>query len=231
MVTKNNKKTKERKTEEHNVNSETFQNKQLRNIILIMGIIILAGIITYLVGNSLKNQEYQGLEFTKIKEGSIDFYSVKVPAISPITGKTEGYYEMMLRTNPKDLGKVDYTGRAKFLRDVVLSFDKSIEGCEDNVIAVANMAKFLTDAGFRVKGASHNYDYAQEVNMTYADCYDATNKTVIVLQKASESLGEKTNIKETVPNCYVVNVAQCQTLPALERIMVEVAISAANQGK
>ncbi|MEK6918979.1 MAG: hypothetical protein AABW73_02975 [Nanoarchaeota archaeon] len=225
MTKKNIKKEKE----EVNINSEAFRNKQLRNITLIMGVVILVTIIAYLVTNNLSNPSYRGLQFTKNTQGGVDFYIVKVPAIDPLTGKTQGYYDMILRTNPKELDKIEYDGRTKILRNVIMSFDRAIEGCEDNVIAVANMARFLTDAGFQVKGASHEYEYAQETNMTYATCADAENSTVIVLQKALN--GETTSVRETVNNCYIVNIAECQTLPALERMMTEIAIEASKQGQ
>lgn len=232
MKKRNNKKDDVKTKDSININSETFQNKQLRNILLIMGAVILIGIMSYMITLSLANPEYRGLKFNKVTQGDVDFYVVKIPAINPLTGEVESYYNMNIRNNPKDLDEINYTGRTKLLKDVTISVDQSIaEKCDYWIVGASELSGLLVEANFRVKAASHNYDYAKENNMTYATCYDANNQTVIVLQEALEKNGEKTSITETVPNCYIINIAQCQTLQALERMMVEIAVSASKQGK
>ncbi len=202
--------------------SEDFRNKQLKTVLIVMGVLFLAGILSYYIYQQVSNPEYKGLKFYKVKEGKIDFYVVRVPSIDPLTGQAGEYYDIALRNNPHDLDYINFTGRAKFLRNITLSFSRAIEGCSDNLIAVANFVKvFNGGLGFNVRGATTNEDYARDVNMTYATCDHAGNQTIIVIQNAS--LGGPTVIKETVDDCYVIDVSQCEILPALERFILEVA--------
>src|SRR3989344_817180 len=202
--------------------SEEFQNKQIKIVLVLIGILFLAGILSYYIYQQVSNPEYRGLKFYKVKEGKIDFYVVRVPSINPLTGQAEGYYDMALRNNPNDLNYINFTGRAKFLRNITLSFSRAIEGCSDNLIAVANFVRvFNGGLGFNIKGATTNEEYARDVNMTYATCDHAGNQTVIIIQNAS--LGGPTAIEETIDDCYVIDVDKCEVLPALERFMLETA--------
>ncbi len=220
--------TKKKVVEEKPVVTEEMQNKQLRNIIVVMCVIILAAFLTYYIVQKAAHPDYKGLQFSKRSFGIVNYYAVSVPAIDPFTGEVKGYNEIDLRNNPLDLGKINFSGDLRLHKNITMSFSKAIEGCNDTIIGVANFAKVLNgDLGFNIKGATTNENYAKEVNMTYATCENAGNETVIILQNAS--LGGPTSIKSTIKDCYVIDVNKCETLPALERFILEVAVK--SQGK
>ncbi len=207
---------------------EDVQNKQLRNIIIVMCIIILAAFLSYYIIQKLAHPEYKGLQFNKKSFGNIKYYAVQVPAIDPYTGEIVGYNEIDLRNNPLDLAKIDFSGALVMRKNITMSFSRAIESCNDTVIGVANFVKVLNgDLGFNIKGATTNQDYAESNNMTFATCDNAGNQTVIIVQNAS--LGGPTIIQRTVKDCYVIDVNKCETLPALERFILEVAVK--SQGK
>src|SRR5690606_2628342 len=113
---------------------------------------------------------------------------------------------------------------------VYMSFQKDMEQCEDNLIAVANFAQFASQAGINLKGASTEEEYANESGVPFITCRDADRNagiTVIVLQNGT-NIAEETRIRETLNNCYVVDVNHCEIVEALERMMVITAANANN---
>jgi hypothetical protein len=227
MAIKNNKK---KNTGEKPVNTEEFQEKQLRGVLLVMGAMILAGLIVYMIVSAVSNPEYEGLKFKKLSEGNIEYYVVNVPAIDPTTGQTTSYYEMVLRNNPEKLAEmVSFEGRGLLLRDIIISYSRSIEKCSNTIIGQGEFVRdFNGNLKFNIKGATNDYAYSLETNTTYATCDDAGENTVIIFQEENEQTN-KTTIRETIPNCYVIDVYQCQTLEAYERFMLEIAARSANQ--
>lgn len=200
--------------------SKKFQDKQLKAILSIMVLIAVAGLLAYYFAT--KPSTYRGLEYTETEQGSLKFYNVKVPAINPATGKIEGYYNMVLRNDPKDLEYINFTGRGRLLKNIVLSYYPPIASCSDTIIGQGEFVRdFNGNLNFDIKGATTDEQYASEHNITYATCEHSKNQTVIIIQNAS--LGGPTIIKETVDNCYVIDVNKCETLEAFERFMLEIA--------
>lgn len=201
-------KTKEVKktgTEEipvENKGQEQSENKILKNILVIVGIIFLLIVGFYFWSNSHQTLDYNGVKFSAIKTGSMIFYQTQIPYVQNGTTVPYNFY---LRTSPKDLEKIPFntTGfNLMKVMDVNVSNEFSCNG--DATISLANLAQLNSAIG------------AQFVMDPNATCdpqgrymfFNVVNST-------------KTQIVKDSNNCYTVEVSNCQILPAMEKIMAE----------
>jgi len=216
--------------EKKNKEQRKIENKQLKIILIIMASVVIIALLTYYISYTSKNFTYKGIKFTKIKQGSLEFWNTKIPIRSPTTGEIVEYYDMTLRNDPRTLEYIKTPEVIKYgVNKVYLSFQKDMESCEDNLIGVANFARFASFAGINLKGASTDDNYANETGIPYVTCENADvtqGNTAIIMQNAS--LGGPTIIRKTINDCYVIDVNNCEMVQALERLMVITATGANN---
>ena len=201
------------------------QNKQIKLILMGMVILFLVAFGVYWVTYNKSNFTYGGLDFRKLNQGELEFYIAEIEKETrsvSITGQVinEGaeYFQLTFRNDPRTLKDIPISGEINFRRETVLSFERDIEACEDNLIAVTNFVSFLNFAGVSPKGGSFNETYAEETGIPYATCENTPNKTVIIV-KSSEDI-EKTEIIQLSDDCYEVRVNNCEIVDVLERLMI-----------
>lgn len=189
-------------------------HEKITKIIIFIMVGILSIFLTMLIVNQLSQKsEYSGIEFKKNYVGKILFYTAQVPMFSQ--GKITGYIALDFRNNPGDLADVPVStqGDLKFIPEdiVYVSVQDPIKICEDNGIAMANLGRFISNSGLKVKGAIDNQSY-ENSSITYANCEKYPDNTVIMIKD-----GNETKIEQTAANCYAIVFKDCEILRATEK--------------
>lgn len=206
------------KKEDNNKKSDEKTAKII--VISIIVIVLVLGILVYSVYSSA-HYHYMGVEFSKAREGKIDFYTAKLPAINT-AGEVTNYAKVDFRTNPKSLGSipVDFKTDIIFVKDktVYVSVSENLSGCSGySGVALINLGRFVTLFGLDVKGAVDDKSYRNNNVTPYVNCNTNPSNTVILVKN-----GEQTKIEQTGTNCYEISFANCEVLSAVERFELQV---------
>jgi len=197
-----------KKEEFENERSENQENKILKMIFLIVGVVFLLIAGIYFYTQSQINFTYKNIEFQKTKIGEIDFYETKTLA----TADDGSLFGFRLRTKPSVLENIPFENVDELRLMKVNGYtyeDNKTFDCEgDGVIAMANLQRLFSKQGMSV---------LRDPN---SGCDSEGRYNYFTLK-----YGSATEINEIGPNCYEIviqgNDAQCQILPATEKLMVE----------
>lgn len=198
------------------VKQEDKYGKQLKWILIFMGIALLALVLGYFIVKSGSKFEYAGLSFEKMMYDKLVLYHAKI-SIKDSNGNLIANYNMYLKNDPRTLSNIPINGILRFTANSVISIDESIEGCSDNGVAGANLGSFFKDAGINITYAYTNKTVAKEKGAVYATCNDSAKQTVIIIQQTNS-----TEINQESNNCYVISFKDCEINKAVERFMVGV---------
>ena len=191
------------------------QEKQLKYILIIIGVIFAAFLITYFIMQSTKGFEYGGAQFSKTKQGAIDLYLAKFP-IKDADGKIVSSLPFYFREDPRSLRNIKINGEIQLKRSVALTTDNGLidERCEDIVLAETSLAVFIRLIGANPFPASLNATEASRDNVTLVSCSNTKDDTVIIFKSGNESSITKNK------DCYTISVADCDIMNATERFMM-----------
>lgn len=195
--------------EEKNKEKEAdTQNKQLKNIFIVLGVIGAVFLIGVFFIYSLKSFEYKGVDFKIIKEGDLVLYNTFFEMQS-ITGQHVGNYNLYFRNDPRNLEKIPFEGEINLevaLKKMVIKMDDSAElNCEGNgVIAIANLVNSFGLLGIEVI-KDENVSCDSEGRYMYVD----------ILQ------GEESKIEQYGPSCYKLIVSDCKILEVTEKFIID----------
>lgn len=193
---------------------EKKQDKQLRYILIVIGIILAIIIGAYFYIESLKNFEFLGLKFQKIDESGLKLYYTQLQ-ITQDNGQT-ALYPLYLRNDPRklNLAPIEYI-RADVPAYISISPSASTgNACNEGMVAFLELGKFLSGMGFNVKTALADKNQSEEFNRSYITCDDAGNKTVLLFEG-----GNKTEIVKQ-GECYRIKIADCEVIKATETVIV-----------
>jgi hypothetical protein len=194
---------------------ETFkdENKILRNIFLSIGIFILVIFLILFAINDFSlrttgkaigictNFEYKGVKFDMVKEGELIFYHTSFPVIYNGSVNT---YNIYLRNDPRDLEKkVPAKGTLTSLDDTVINITEEFDCNGDQVIAIANLVNLYNAIGVTL------------MRDETAGCDPLGRYRYLTIQS-----GNSTNIEMVGPNCYNININNCEILEGTERFIV-----------
>jgi len=183
------------KPKKENPNSKTFKTF----LIICVAIIILV-LAVYFYVNSLKTYTYEGVDFKTVQEGDLILYQTSIPVLNQGTVVPYNFY---LRTNPRDLKKVEFdNSEFEIMTNTVLNFKDEFD-CEGyGIIAIANLVQLH---------GSMEINIIKDDNATCDERYLLLN-----LVK-----GEETKIQKIENGCYDVVISNCEILKGTERIMLE----------
>lgn len=198
------------------------KNNQIFWIIGMILFLVVVFSISYYIFSSYRSFEYTGLTFTREKFGEIPvfhYYYYITPELK---------YNLYLRNDPRE-NNVPVTGKIidngiEFSKDerVYLSVDpKGLTECEYGRVGIGSLASFLADNQLNVKGAAPDEKLAKEANVNYATCEFRPDDVVIILKE-----GEQTRIVHDKDKCYVIEVANCEIMPAVEKFQVQAVLDA-----
>ncbi len=205
------KKIKKEIDKDLNKEKDTNTKKEIKNkhnellfwILVCFGLIAISFLLMYFFAQSRKSIEYKDVEFTIIKEGKLTFYNTQVPIYS---SKEEiiSNYNFYLRTNPKELSKIEFNEDMPIMKIVVLNYSEDIN-CEGyGVIALTNMINLYNLIGVKVTIDKN------------ATCSEEGLYMFINIEKYNEN-----RIEEIGKNCYNLKIKECDIFPTTERIMLE----------
>lgn len=180
------------------------QQNQLRNILWVLGIVILI-IIFILAGlKIIRISHYENVKFEIVQEGDLIFYNTKIPLYDSSYNHVADY-NFYLRTPPRELEKVPFEGDLSLLKGYVLNVTENFDCDGDGVISLANLAR-----QYQVAGMVY-------INDTNAGC-DSENRYLYFELKE----GDETKIVQRgESSCYDVYINNCEILPATEKLMAE----------
>lgn len=179
------------------------QNKILK-IILFSSILIIAIVFgAYYYIDSLKSQDYKGVEYKTTVHGDLIFYQTSIPVL--YQGKMVPY-NFYLRTKINKLTKIPFDDENyKLMKFAVLNFTDTFD-CNDGdeIIAVANLRNVHDVLGIQIM-----YD-------SEASCDPDGRYSYYNLMESDE-----TKIEKIGEQCYNIHVANCEILPATEKVIAE----------
>lgn len=180
------------------------EKKQLRNLLLGLGIfVILLALAVFFIG-SIKSFEYKNTKWDIVKEGDLILYNTKI-ALFNEKGEQYMNYNFFLRNDPRKLGKdVEFNGKLELKELAVINAEEEFNCDGDGIIAVANLNQLYEIIGAKI------------IRDENATC-DSEGKYMYINLKS----GEKTKIEQTGNACYDILISNCEILPATERFMIE----------
>ena len=213
-------KKKEKKEEQKTESPEKKPDKQIYMVLIAMAILIAVFFASYFIFKSFNTFTYEGLTFTKEKFGEIlVFHHYYL-----FNSQGELFqYNLYVRNDPRK-NSVPITGKAvdegiEFRQDnfVYISVNpENLTQCEYTLVGLSNLASFLSDNQLNVKGAAPIKELANETNVRYATCDTHPDDEVIIVQA-----GNETKIIQENDNCHIIQIANCEVLPAIEKFQIK----------
>lgn len=181
------------------------QNKLLKNILLGIGGFFLIILFIILFLHYIRNFEYEGIKFSIENycdaKPCLILYKTFIPVI--YNGKSVPY-NFYLRNDPRKLDNIEFDSEIVLLENMVINMSDDIKCDSDEIIALANLLKLYEIIGTKV------------IKDENAGC-DAQGRYMFLnIQK-----GEDTNIIQTSPGCYELNVNNCEILKVTEKFMIK----------
>ncbi len=202
-------------------------SRQLYWVLGVMVVIFVSFFLSTSVLKSMKTFEYRGMTFTKESLENIPLYTYSYNLVTPITGRATSQanvkaVKMILRGDPREnhvplIGEIDL---AKKKTVFIVTDEKGLTGCEYGSVGFASLSGFLTANGIKIEGALMNKEEAEKNNLKYVTCENRPNNPVIEITG-----GEETRV-DIMGNCYSIKVANCEIMPAVEKLMVEMIVQA-----
>ena len=185
------------------------ENKILRNVFIIVGVLFLVFLGVFFWMQSIKHFEYRGVDFDIVDTQNVRFYHTSFPLI--LEAK-EILYNVYLRKDPRENEKnVPIEGEILFSEKIVLNSTSSFNCEGEGVIAVANFNQIFTALGVEV------------IRDPNATCDLFGRFAHINLEE-----GNETKIERYGPRCYRFEINDCEILEATERYIIEAVVNMNN---
>ena len=178
------------------------ENKILRNVLISIGIILLILVLSVFIGKASTHFKYKDVKFNIVKEGELTLYHTSFPVVY---NGTNMMYNIYLRNDPRKLNrKVPAKGTLLSIEDTVLNItqETGCDGKEGRGTAIANLINLYGAIG---------KDIMKDEN---ASCDDLGRYMYINIQP-----GNETRIDKFGPNCYNINIKDCEILEGTERFI------------
>jgi hypothetical protein len=202
-----------------------IKERQIKWIIIFVIGVILLFIATYWVikwhNYSNSYVDYIGVRW--YKTGTKEFPSFRGEFNLPKI-KNFGLY---LKSDPRKNNVTLNVDNWGFYPKVLISYDSKSKECYGGILAQINLVYFISGGLKLTPGAAmFNKTEASEKNITFANCSSAINKTVILIQKS-----EVPSVEQDInnPDCYIINVGQCESLLATEKFMLGIIATVNNK--
>ena len=178
------------------------EKRQLRNVLLGLGIFVIVLVLAVFFINSIKSFEYKNTKWDIVREGNLILYNTKIALVNE---KGENYmnYNFFLRNDPRKLN-VDFNGELEIKELAVINSEEEFNCDGDGIIAVQNLKILYEMIGTKV------------IKDENATC-DSEGRYMYLNLKS----GDKTKIEQTGDACYDIIINNCEILQGTERFMVE----------
>jgi hypothetical protein len=183
------------------------QMKKEKKIFLNVGLVLLGLVLmfaAFLFFVSLTNHfEVNGVKFTIDKNTIVGVTLYKTSLPVSING-TRADYNFWLRTDPRKVSNINFSGNLVFQKNMVINTTDSLNCNGDGIIATANILNLYKILGIQVMKDEN------------ASCDSQGRYMYVNIQK-----GNQTKVEQFGPECYNIEVTNCEVLPATERFMLE----------
>lgn len=190
------------------------QNKILRNIFVVVGLLVLVAAIIMVVFNVINNFSYNGVGFSIVKfcdtKPCLITYNTKLPvkvegknAVITDPDNKDADYNIYLRNDPRDLD-VEFDGDLTLQENMVFNSEESFICGGKGGIAGANFVLLHQLLGINV------------IKDENATCDPLGRYTLVLLKE-----GNETRIEQVGPACYNIYINDCEILEGTERFMLE----------
>jgi hypothetical protein len=167
----------------------------------------------------LKNFEYNGLSWYKTKFDQIDVYYTKLPVI--YKGHHYLNYNLYFRNDPRENDVSAEVDAISLWPEIVISVDPEAWDCTGMKKSYGDIGSFLSSFPYvqNLTGAYSDVDEAERMGEAFADCSNSSgNKTIILYSKSDvPSIVQDAEY----PDCYRINVGQCESVKATEKFILE----------
>ena len=182
------------------------ENRILRNLLIGIGVFILVIVLSVFMLGSIRNFEYEGIEFDVVKfcdaKPCLITYHTTFPVM--FEGK-EVPYNFYLRNDPRDLGRdVKFEGELVLYDYMVIESEEGFNCDGRGIIAVKNLITLYDVVGIDV------------LKDETASCPEGEEYMFVRIQN-----GNETSIEQFAPSCYNININNCEILEGTERFMIE----------
>jgi hypothetical protein len=182
------------------------QEKTLRNVLIVLGIIFLALIAFLIASRIYSNPKYEGAPFSVVREGGRLFYNFKFPMQNDKEEIT-AYYNLYLRNDPRKIGNIiPFEGDFLLKEKTFVNLNEEFI-CEGRgSIAIANLVDLIELFGskaFVIKDP--DAVCSQEGEFSFINIYE----------------GDRNKVVQIGPSCYELYVNNCEILEVTERFMLE----------
>jgi hypothetical protein len=186
------------------------QEKILRNILVVIGVLILIAVGYYLYAQSQIHFTYKGIKYEAALQGDLMFYETRTLLDS--NDGANSPFGFRIRTKPSKLKRIDFIGIDQFELMKVNGYkmENGSFNCEgDGIIAFPNIIRLFQKMGSTLISDQNEV------------CDEQGRYNFFIFK-----YGDKTQINEIGNHCYEVTVKGsdevCEILPATEKIMVEI---------
>ncbi len=190
------------------------ENKQLKKIFFVIGILVLFFLGIFFTINSMDRFTYKNVDFYVEKycdsgPPCLTVYRTSLPVNSEhkITGKAVfADYNFYFRNDPRKLKDipVNIDGKFTLMRNLVANFTGSFNCDGDGIIAIANLVNVLEVLD------------VEAIKDETAGCDPDGRYTFLQLQA-----GNETSIEQFGSSCYNLNINNCEILEVTEKYIVE----------
>jgi hypothetical protein len=213
-----NQKKKNKKNQNKEKSKKDKYDKQTKAALLIMLILILGIFFTRWIINESKEIEYKRMTFYEVDEGGLIFYKAPLGFISS-QGKNAQFI-LKLRNNPRKLDEnipIQGFGNINVKKNVTISVSPEIGDCYETYRTLLDFSRTLKGFGIYASQATPDKEFAKEKNISFANCENAIDKTVIIMQQGNKSIIKK---DFQSPDCYIIEINNCEVQASFERFIL-----------
>lgn len=197
------------------------KNKELYWIIAFMIFLLVALLVASALFRSTKNFKYKGLSFTKELYGKLPVYHYYYYFTEPVTQRLYKYNLYLLLDPRKNNVPVNGTIIIPYNKTVYITFNISaLTNCNDSRRDVATLSSFFAYNFINISIGDVDKQDAAMNNLSFIDCNSYPENMIIKIQGANETSIYKQD------NCYLMNIANCETLQAVEKFEVQAVLDA-----
>ena len=192
------------KTEEKPVSEEQIkkENKLFKNLIIVMIGFGLMFFAVYMIMNSMRHFEVEGVKFEIVKQGQLTLYKTYLPVMYNGSAASYNFY---LRTDPRTLkSSVPFNGNLMMESNMVVNMTDSLNCDGDGIIGLANIVNLYGVLGTNV------------IKDENASCDSAGRYMYLNIRE-----GNQTKVQEYGLRCYNIYVNNCEVLKGTEKFMLE----------
>jgi len=192
------------------------QEKQIKLVLLFMGVLIVSILFFYWFSIELKTFDYAGLSFEKTKMGELNLYYAEMP-VSDVFGNIVSYQGFYFRNDPRELEEINMGDKIRLKNKVAIAAGEGfVQGNEDSVLAATSLSLFLEGTGISIFPATTNKTESEQTGRTYVDYQNSSYYSIVEFK-----YGNETKITMVKKDYYILEVSEKEdTMAVTERFIL-----------